>query len=98
MFNDGGSAGYSALGAVSEHFKRLASSVFTRVGTYTLESVTQGLAGSGSTLYYIRDTGSTTIIRGINPETGAQTYSSDNYSAPSNPRGLAVVGNNVLFQ
>ena len=61
--NSGGSAGYSALGAVSEHFSSAASATFQRVGTYTITVDIEGLAGSGAVLYYVYDTGSGSYVR-----------------------------------
>ena len=75
----------------------LTSAVFTRVGTYTLSSETQGFAGSGTTLYYVYDTGSGTYVRGINPESGVQTFLSEFESQADRPRGLAIVGDNAFF-
>ena len=79
--NAGGSAGYSALGAVSEHQNSMLTSVFTRVGTYTIpdtpSSPTLGLAGDGETLYYSSEASGGGLVRGFNPETGVQTSQSD---------------------
>ena len=66
----GGSAGYSALGAVSEHHNSMLNANFERVGTYTGIS-TGGLASYNGNLYY--PSGINSQIRGFNPDDGTQS-------------------------
>lgn len=89
--NAGGSVGYSGLGAVSERFVNIASSTFTRVGTYTIARATHGFASDGTNLYYLNALTSGVQIVGVNPTNGSNIHTSSAHSPSSHARGLAIL-------
>lgn len=55
--NSGGSTGYSSVGAISEEYATYASTMFSRVGTFSVPSSAyagRALASDGTTLYYLQ--------------------------------------------
>ena len=97
----GGSSGYSALGAVSERFNSMINSTFQRVGTYTIPdssgSQALGMAGDGGTLYYVIEIDNGTRVRGVNPETGVQTFESDLASGADNVFNSLAIYNGLAY-
>ena len=91
----GGSAGYSALGAISEQYANIGSATFSRVGSYTIDFDSQitirGLASHDYNLYVLLDTNSGAIFRSYNPETGTVLSSTDNIGSSTGPRGFTIL-------
>lgn len=94
----GGNSGYSALGAVSEKFSSMTSSIFNRVGTYTFPNG-KGLAADSNNLYILEDIGTQARVRGFNQSDGSITFTSQNHLIGSSSvlTALAVIGNFAYF-
>ena len=94
--NQGGSSGYSGLGAISEQLRSIATSTFSRVGTYTIVSTTQGLASHDNALFTLNDFGGDTQISKRNPETGV-VLQSFQLVAESEPQGFTILDSVAYF-
>ena len=91
--NAGGTAGYAGLGAINEQFNSMVSANFGRVGSYTFSYII-GLAAGNNLLYILDVTNRKLRVRGINPETGAVSFTSGLSATVSSTYGaLTVVGN-----
>ena len=99
--NSGGSTGFSGLGVISEQFKDLVSTSFTRVGTSDPTANASGLGAHNEKLYLLKNIpasnalNATMTISEIDPETGdiTQIRSATDFGSPS---GAAVL-DGVLY-
>ena len=87
--NQGGTKGYTAIGAISEQLRNLVSTTFERVGTYTFPSTIRGLAAHGENLYQVKDLGTTTEISWHNPDDGTEIGSAS--VSAVHPEGFTIL-------
>ena len=90
----GGTSGYSALGAISENFNSMASSTFSRVGTYTIANINGLAARSNGNLVYVYSTS----VTEINPADGTVVQSHTIGSAGTTHLGAAILGDYIYYQ